>query len=120
MAKQDLKPVRTKEEAKKRGKNGGIASGAARRHKRSLRERLLILLSEPAESGDGDNADAMTAALVKRALSGDIPAYIAVRDSIGEKPTDKLDHTSSDGTLSQTSPAEVMRQLLAQRKGNRD
>lgn len=32
----NLKPVRTKEEARKRGRNGGIASGKARRKKASL------------------------------------------------------------------------------------
>ena len=36
MAKEDLRPVRTKKEAKERGRNGGIASGKARRKKKLM------------------------------------------------------------------------------------
>lgn len=37
-------PVRTTEEARERGRNGGIASGKARRAKKSMRERAQLLL----------------------------------------------------------------------------
>lgn len=40
----NLTPVRTKEEAKERGRQGGIASGKARRAKKSMRERAQLLL----------------------------------------------------------------------------
>lgn len=40
----NLTPVRTKEEAKERGRQGGIASGKARRAKRTMRERAQLLL----------------------------------------------------------------------------
>lgn len=43
----NLKPVRTKEEAKKRGRNGGIASGKARREKADLKKLLNIALTMP-------------------------------------------------------------------------
>lgn len=45
MAKEDLIPVRTKEEAMQRGRNGGIKSGEARRAKRNLREMAKILMN---------------------------------------------------------------------------
>lgn len=45
MAQKDLKPVRTKEEAKARGRNGGIKSGEARRAKKSMRETAKALMS---------------------------------------------------------------------------
>ena len=35
----NLKPVRTKREAKERGRKGGIASGEARRAKRTFKDR---------------------------------------------------------------------------------
>lgn len=44
MAKEDLKPVRTKEEAKERGRNGGIASGKSRLKKKHGRELMKELL----------------------------------------------------------------------------
>jgi predicted phage terminase large subunit-like protein len=44
VSKDDLIPVRTKEEAKERGRNGGIASGKARREKKNMRETAKMLL----------------------------------------------------------------------------
>lgn len=38
MAKDNLKPVRTTDEAKRRGRNGGIKSGEVRRQKAELRK----------------------------------------------------------------------------------
>ena len=99
MAKSDLQPVRTKEEARSRGRNGGIASGKARREKRTLRQCLEILLGLPAPAGhEGDDTrEAVSAALIKKALAGDVAAFSAIRDTIGEKPTDKLEHSGADG-----------------------
>ena len=89
--KSNLQPVRTKEEARERGRRGGIASGESRREKRTLRQCLEILLESPAPEGhDGDNREAMSAALIKRALTGDVAAFSTIRDTVGEKPTDKL------------------------------
>lgn len=45
MAQKDLKPVRTKEEAKERGRNGGIKSGEVRRAKKTMRETAKALMS---------------------------------------------------------------------------
>ena len=47
-----LKPVRTKEEARERGRNGGIKSGEARRAKKNMRETAKALM---AMSVFGDN-----------------------------------------------------------------
>ena len=44
MAKKDLIPVRTKEEAKARGRNGGIKSGEVRRQKKSMREMAKAIM----------------------------------------------------------------------------
>ena len=45
VAQKDLKPVRTKEEAKERGRAGGIKSGEVRRAKKSMRETAKALMS---------------------------------------------------------------------------
>lgn len=68
----NLKPVRTKEEARAKGKAGGIASGIARRKKRDLRFALLALM-ENVEGGQ-TGTERMAAALFKKALEGDIKA----------------------------------------------
>ena len=45
MAKEDLLPVRTKEEAKQRGHNGGVKSGEARRAKKTIRDVAKYLMN---------------------------------------------------------------------------
>lgn len=81
---QNFDKVRTSEEAKKRGRAGGIKSGEVRRQRKTLREELLALLSAGSTQKD------INLALIARALSGDTKAYEVVRDTIGEKPVDKV------------------------------
>jgi len=87
MAKKDLIPLnkRTIEEQKKIAKIGGLASGKARRDKKVLREELLVLLST------SNTQENICVALVKEALNGNIKAFEVIRDTIGEKPTDKVE-----------------------------
>ena len=82
-----LQPVRSKHEASERGKIGGKKSGEARRQKKALRERLAALLET--KHGDMDMADALALALIEKGLTGDVRAFEVIRDTIGEKPTDK-------------------------------
>ena len=108
MAKEDLKPVQSKEEAKERGRKGGIASGKARREKKMMRETLDILLSMPMKNGKfadvesirsfaalkGKNIsvqDAILIAQVQKAMKGDTKAAEYVRDTVGQKPVDSVD-----------------------------
>lgn len=81
----NLKPVRTKEEARRRGKNGGIKSGEVRRKRRTLKEELLLLLS------DKDTQEKISLAIIEQAKIGNIKAYETIRDTIGEKPIDKVE-----------------------------
>ena len=46
---QNLRPIRTKSEARKKGRNGGIASGAARREKKTIQKILNDFLSTAAK-----------------------------------------------------------------------
>ena len=76
---------RSKEEARELGRKGGIASGKARRDRKTLKEELIMLLE------DDDNNLKISVALLKRALDGDISAFTTIRDTIGEKPTDRIE-----------------------------
>lgn len=87
----NLSPIQDKAEAQRRGRNGGKKSGEARRQKKVLRERLELLLE--ARHGDMDTmdtADALALALIEKGLAGDVRAFEVIRDTIGEKPTDKV------------------------------
>ena len=81
---QNLKPVTSKKEARERGRKGGLASGEARRKRKTLKEELLLMLAE------GETQQYVTLALIEKAMSGDTKAFEVIRDTIGEKPVDKV------------------------------
>lgn len=90
------------EEARERGRKGGIASGVARRRKRSLREAADLYLSLPVKgtktwnkiARDGvdpediDNQMAMIVGLTQAAIRGDARAAKIIVDLIGESAAD--------------------------------
>lgn len=80
---ENLKPIRSMSEARENGKKGGIKSGEVRRARKTLKEELLLLLE------NGNTQNKISLALVKKALKGDIKAFEVLRDTIGEKPTEK-------------------------------
>lgn len=98
MAKEDLIPqnMRTKEEQKEIARKGGVASGEARRRKRSLREAMQTMLAlELSEKEINDLAkkgydaetqlDALTAAALMSAKRGNSQAFANVMRLLGEE-----------------------------------
>ena len=97
---ENLKPVRTKSEARERGRNGGIKSGESRRRTAALRDtmnRLLTMkvevdgLSEVIRSDGGDSTyeEIITMAMIQQAMLGDVKAYKAIMQVVGQ--TNKSD-----------------------------
>ena len=85
---ENLKPVRTKEEARKRGKAGGIKSGQVRKARKTLRQDLITLLETKI---DGKTMqEKISLAIITEAMTGNTKAFTAIRDTIGEKPTDEI------------------------------
>jgi hypothetical protein len=87
------------EEAAKAGAKGGIASGEAKRARKTLREELLMLLSDDVTDKNGNKIQAqaaMSAAILKQALTGNTKAFEIIRDTIGEKPVDKVEQINVD------------------------
>lgn len=96
MSREDLKPCKSKEEAQSRGRKGGIASGKARRKIASIREAMKMVMAEKTKLDIADGEEVTIAyaiALVQamKASEGDTSAAIYCRDTIGEKPSDKVD-----------------------------
>ena len=84
---------RTPEERRENARKAGIASGVARRKKRDLREACLAILETEITTKTGDKmtgSEAMVAKLFQQAMKGNIKAFIALRDTAGQKPVDKL------------------------------
>ena len=75
---------RTTSEKRAIASAGGKASGEARRKRKTLKEELLLMLSE------GETQQSVTLALIEKAMSGDTKAFEVIRDTIGEKPVDKV------------------------------
>ena len=91
---ENLKPVRTKSEARKRGANGGKKSGEVRRQKKTMREMLDYLLQQDITNKQGETKntlEVMMTAQIKEAIKGNTKAAQFVRDTIGEMPTQKID-----------------------------
>jgi len=95
---------RTPEERRENAKKAGIASGEARRNKRKLQESLQKLLKGKYEIGKDENAktlggyDALAESMIHEAINGNVKAFVAIRDTIGEKPVDVVDFENNDVT----------------------
>lgn len=79
----------THEEASK----GGKRSAEVRRQKRDLRRALEILLEKDFKDRAGNSvsgAEAITAKLFEKAMKGDVRAFETLRDTVGQKPVDKV------------------------------
>ena len=104
---ENLTPFKSADEAREKGRKGGIASGAARREKRALRETLEELLTMSLRNGKpvsvekiksiaaikGKNIsvqEAIMLAQIQKAIRGDVRAAEFIRDTIGQKPQDNM------------------------------
>lgn len=96
---ENLKPIRSVDEARRKGKKGGKASGESRREKKLLRECLEILLEKQTVDVAGkecSGAEAVATAMFLKACAGDTKAFELVRDTVGQKPVDKIVTTEVD------------------------
>lgn len=109
----NLRPPVSASEARERGRNGGVASGKARREAKTLRETLKAMLStaipktSPLYKNLKDQKDALgihgtlrvedmpLIGLIKKAAKGSPEAFSVIRDTIGEKPKDVVEQTVS-------------------------
>lgn len=74
-------------------RQGGVASGIARKAKKSLREAMQILMDTDLTGKDGKTmtgTEAMAAKAFQAALKGDWKAWELARDTAGQKPVDKV------------------------------
>lgn len=96
----------TAAEAREKGRKGGLASGKARRERKTLREELLYLLETEKEVANGEKKalrEIISIGLIKRAAEGDPQAYKTIRDTIGEDVVAKIDVTSNGKPIQTTA-----------------
>lgn len=105
---QNLDPVRSNEEARKRGSAGGKKSGKARRNKALLKDCINILMEQkvldPKSGKKITGAEQLAVNLWFKALEeGDTAkaarAFEVLRDTAGQKPADKIEQTNTNITI---------------------
>lgn len=97
----NLKPFtneQSHEEAVKNGRKGGVASGKARREKKTAREYAIAVLEGYVKDKDITLKDAMMQKLIQRAITDtDLNAIKYILELIGESPTQRIEVTGKDG-----------------------
>ncbi len=102
---ENLKPNKTlsRDEAKKLGRKGGIASGKSRRKKKAFKEmfnsileldvkdkKLLKYIEDLGVNEEITNKTLLAVTTFKKAVKGDMRAFEIIRDTVGEKPKDSI------------------------------
>ena len=108
----NLKPVRSKREARERGKKGGIKSGETRRRKAAMRDtmhRLLTMQAEVeglsdvlrADGGESTYEEVIGMAMIEQAMAGNVKAYQAIMSTVGQtaKSDSDLENQQADTEL---------------------
>ena len=114
--KANLKPPinkRSTKEQREIRRKGGKKSAEVRRLKKSFKEAILSVLHETLNPDTADKVisnrqiksmlqkgdtplDIMTKALLKNAMNGDSKSFELLRDTIGEKPTERIEVNEVD------------------------
>ena len=118
----------TPEQRAECGRKGGLAKREATRKRKEMRETLDILLNMPMKKGKTYSAEdvksfadlkgknitidqAMMICLVQKALKGDLNAIAMVRDTVGEKPAEKVEATVTKNPFDELT-ADELRELI--------
>ncbi len=76
---------RTQRERKEIARKGAIASNKAQAERKTLKQELLLLLSQ-------DNTqEKISLSLIAQAMEGNVKAFETIRDTVGEKPKENID-----------------------------
>ncbi len=125
-------PPQSHEEAVKRGSKGGRASGRARRERRDMRETFRAMLDMPLRPGGmttsstmegmGDKnmtvGQAIALAQLRKAMAGDTRAAEFVRDTSGQRPSDRVE-LSAPTVESAEAFGRLLDEAAAERDGGR-
>lgn len=100
----------TQSEQRKIASAGGKASAEARRRRKTLKEELLLMLE------DEQIQQSVAAALIKEAIEGNASksvrgAFETIRDTIGEKPVERMETTQTVIDMSKFTTEEIKAML---------
>lgn len=84
---QNLKPILDSQRARELQEKSVEKRKQNIAERKTLREELLALLQQ------GKTQERMSLSIIEKALNGDTKAFEVIRDTIGEKPTDKVENS---------------------------
>ena len=119
----------TPEQRAENGRKGALKAIETKRKRKAMKETLEVLLDMPMKRGKVYTAEeiksfadlkgknitidqAMMICLVQKALKGDLSAIAMVRDTIGEKPAEKVEATVTKNPFDELT-ADELRALIA-------
>lgn len=111
----NLKPFseRTPAERRELGKKGAEKTNKLKAERKTLADLMKIALSMPNVETGEINEIAITNAIINKAAKGDVSAYQTIRDTIGEKPTEKqeITNTTPQIVVATQSDANLIKEL---------
>ena len=92
--------VPTSEQAREYGRRGGLKTAENRIRRKSLKEALEILLEKEYETESGEKMtgiDLISLKQIEKAIkNGDTKAFEVIRDTIGQKPVERVEISDID------------------------
>lgn len=81
--------------------------------KKELKALLEIALTLPNEETGEINQIAITNSLIEQAIKGNVNAYITIRDTLGEKPTEKheITNTTPQIVVANQADADLIKEI---------
>lgn len=86
----NLKPIRTESEAREKGRNGGIASGKARREKKTIQKILADYLDNDVQSNKSLKKIADTAGITGEQSIKELVTAVCILNTLKKGDVDKL------------------------------
>lgn len=122
---EDIEPL-SHEEAKNRGRKGGIKSGEVRKARKTMKETILAMLSQeitPEQmeqygldkamlNGDNTMQGAIIASMLREALNGSEKAALLLRDTMGEAPVNRSEVVQEVITKDDSAMMDNLKQAL--------
>ena len=90
--KNPAKRFESAKEAQIAGKKGGIKSGEVRRQYATFRDAFKAMMTD-------EDRQKIYDALITKAMSGDVRAAEFLRDTLGEKPVERVEQTVNEITF---------------------
>ena len=90
---ENLKPITNSKRARELQEKSAKKRRENIEKRRTLKEELLALLSQ------GNTQEKISIALLQKAMNGDTKAFEVLRDTVGEKPVEKLEAKVEETTI---------------------